>query len=134
MCGLMRAIYVVTKPLATLLSFSTNIVSKLFGVSEQDEGTVTEEEIRMMVDVGQEKGVIEDEEKLLIENVFEFNDKLVSEIMIHRKDIYAVDISLNISDVLSDLQEYVYSRIPVYEETVDNIVRNDIYKRLIKIL
>jgi len=120
--GIIKVMYLVTGPFAKLLSVSTNLVSKLFGVSEQDEAIVTEEEIRMMVDVGQEKGSIQNEEKEMIENVFEFNDKLVSDIMIHRTDIYAVSVEATTSDFLADLKGLQYSRIPVYEETIDDIV------------
>ena len=120
--GIVRTISVFTSPFVKLLTASTNGISKIFGISVTDEETVTEEEIRMMVDVGEEKGSIEENEKELINNVFEFNDKVVSEIMIHRKDIYAIDINSDISNILKELDEYKYSRIPVYEETVDNIV------------
>ena len=120
--GIVRAISIIAAPFVKLLTWSTNGISKLFGISETDEGIVTEEEIRMMVDVGEEKGSIEEEEKELINNVFEFNDKLVSEIMIHRKDIYAIDINSDINNILKDLDEYKYSRIPVYEDNIDNIV------------
>ena len=120
--GIVRAIAAFTAPFVKLLTASTNGISKLFGISVTDEETVTEEEIRMMVDVGEEKGSIEEEEKELINNVFEFNDKVVSEIMTHRMDIYAIDIESDISDILKELDEYKYSRIPVYEESIDNIV------------
>lgn len=120
--GIIRTISIVTAPFVKLLTASTNGVSKLFGISGTDEETVTEEEIRMMVDVGEEKGSIKEEEKELINNVFEFNDKVVSEIMIHRKDIYAIDINSDIDNILKELDEYKYSRIPVYEENIDNIV------------
>ena len=120
--GMVKFIYAITAPFVKLLTWSTNVVSKIFGVTGANEGVVTEEEIRMMVDVGEEKGSIEEEEKELINNVFEFNDKVTSEVMIHRKDIYAIDVKSDIGDILSDLKEYKYSRIPVYEETIDNIV------------
>ncbi len=120
--GIVRAISIITAPFVKLLTSSTNGVSKIFGISGTDEETVTEEEIRMMVDVGEEKGSIKEEEKELINNVFEFNDKVVSEIMIHRKDIYAIDINSDIDNILKELDEYKYSRIPVYEESIDNIV------------
>ena len=120
--GIVRAISIITAPFVKLLTASTNGISKLFGISGTDEETVTEEEIRMMVDVGEEKGSIEEEEKELINNVFEFNDKVVSEIMIHRKDIYAIDINSDVDNILKELDEYKYSRIPVYEESIDNIV------------
>ena len=120
--GIVRTIAMFTAPFVRLLTASTNAISKLFGISVTDEETVTEEEIRMMVDVGEEKGSIEEEEKELINNVFEFNDKVVSEIMTHRMDIYAIDIESDINDILKELDEYKYSRIPVYEENIDNIV------------
>ena len=120
--GIIRTISIITAPFVKLLTASTNGVSKLFGISGTDEETVTEEEIRMMVDVGEEKGSIKEEERELINNVFEFNDKVVSEIMIHRKDIYAIDINSDIDNILKELDEYKYSRIPVYEENIYNIV------------
>ncbi len=120
--GVVKAIALITAPFVKLLTASTNGISKIFGISETEEETVTEEEIRMMVDVGEEKGSIEESEKELINNVFEFNDKVVSEIMIHRKDIYAIDVNSDINDILKELDEYKYSRIPVYEDNIDNIV------------
>ena len=120
--GVVKFIYTFTAPFVKLLTWSTNVVSKMFGVTGAEEEVVTEEEIRMMVDVGEEKGSIEENEKELINNVFEFNDKVVSEVMIHRKEIYAIDVNSDIEDILSDLKEYKYSRIPVYEDNIDNIV------------
>ena len=120
--GIVKFIYTITAPFVKFLTWSTNLVSKLFGVTGTDEGVVTEEEIRMMIDVGEEKGSIEENEKELINNVFEFNDKVASEVMIHRKEIYAVDVKSDIEDILLDLKEYKYSRIPVYEDNIDNIV------------
>lgn len=119
--GIVRFISIITAPFVKLLTVSTNFVSKIFGVNENEEETVTEEEIRMMVDVGEEKGTIEEEEKELINNVFEFNDITVSEIMTHRTDIYAININDNIMEMLNELDEYKYSRIPIYEETIDDI-------------
>lgn len=132
--GVIKAISVITAPFVKFLTFSTNIVSKLFGISPQDEETVTEEEIRMMVDVGEEKGTIEEEEKELINNVFEFNDKVVSEVMIHRTEIFAVDIKSNISDILAEIDDFKYSRIPVYENSIDDIKGILYTKDLIKFL
>lgn len=119
--GIVRFISIITAPFVKLLTVSTNFVSKIFGVNENEEETVTEEEIRMMVDVGEEKGTIEEEEKELINNVFEFNDITVSEIMTHRTDMYAININDNIMEMLNELDEYKYSRIPIYEETIDDI-------------
>ena len=123
-----------TLPFVKLLTASTNFVSKIFGVSSKDEETVTEEEIRMMVDVGEEKGAIEEEERELINNVFEFNDKVVSEVMIHRTEIFAIDVKSNISDILSEIDDFKYSRIPVYEENIDDIKGILYTKDIIKFL
>ncbi len=119
--GIIRFIYILTVPFVKLLTASTNLVSKLFGVSEKDEEVVTEEEIKMMVDEGEEKGAIEENERELINNVFEFNDTIASEIMTHRTDIYALSIDMNVNDLIEELDEYRYSRIPVYNETIDEI-------------
>ena len=119
--GIIRFIYILTVPFVKLLTISTNIVSKLFGVSEKDEEVVTEEEIKMMVDEGEEKGSIEENERELINNVFEFNDTTVSEVMTHRTDIYALNIDMNVNELIEELEEYRYSRITVYEDTIDEI-------------
>ena len=121
--GIIRGISIVTAPFVKLLTWVTNGISKLFGVSENEEETVTEEEIKMMIDQGEEKGTIKEEEKELINNVFELNDITVSEIMTHRKDIFAVDINISKEELIEELsqEEYRYSRIPVYDETIDEI-------------
>ena len=120
--GIIKTISIITAPFVKFLTFSTNIVSKIFGVTGEEEENVTEEEIRMMIDVGEEKGTIEEQEKEMINNVFEFNDKVVSEIMIPRNKIFALDINLTISEVIEKLSEDMrYSRIPVYDESMDNM-------------
>lgn len=119
--GVIKGISVVTAPFVKLLTWSTNMVSKIFGVGEQEEEIVTEEEIKMMVNQGEEKGSIEENEKELINNVFEFNDIIASEIMTYRTDIYAIEINEDVYEILDEIDEYKYSRIPVYEETIDDI-------------
>ena len=121
--GVIRGISIITAPFVKLLTFVTNTISKLFGVSETDEETVTEEEIKMMIDQGEEKGTIEEEEKELINNVFEFNDITVSEIMTHRTDIFALDINTSAEELLEEIskEDYKHSRIPIYDETIDEI-------------
>ena len=121
--GIIRGISLVTAPFVKLLTWVTNGISKIFGVGENEEETITEEEIKMMVDQGEEKGTIKEEERELINNVFELNDITVSEIMTHRKDIFAVDINISKEELIEELsqEEYRYSRIPVYDETIDEI-------------
>ena len=103
--GIIRAISIITSPFVKFLTLVTNSISKLFGVGENEEESVTEEE------------------KELINNVFEFNDITASEIMKHRKDIFAVDINISNEELMEELskEEYRYSRIPVYDETIDEI-------------
>ena len=119
--GIIRIIYIITQPFVKLLTVVTNKISKLFGINQNEEETVTEEEIKMMVDQGEEKGAIEENEKELINNVFEFNDITVSEVMTHRTDIYAIEINSNVNELIEELDEYKYSRIPVYEGSIDEI-------------
>lgn len=121
--GIIRAISIITSPFVKFLTVSTNAISKLFGVSENEEEIVTEEEIKMMVDQGEEDGTIQEDEKELINNVFEFNDITVSEIMTHRTDIFAVDINTSAGELLEEIirDDCKHSRIPVYDETIDEI-------------
>ena len=132
--GVIKGISVFTAPFVKLLTWSTNMVSKLFGVGEQEEQTVTEEEIKMMVDQGQEKGAIEETEKEIINNVFALNDITASEIMTPRRNVFASDINENLSKILEDIDEYKYSRIPVYEETIDDIKGILLIKDILKVL
>ncbi len=123
----------VARPFVKLLSASTNAIVRIFGIDpNDDEDVVTEEEIRMMVDVGQEKGVIEDVQKEMINNIFEFDDMDVADIMTHRTDIECVDIDRPLSDVIEKSIEFGYSRIPVYKEDQDNIVGIVYVKDLLK--
>ena len=110
-------------PLVKILSVSTNAVVRLLGFNPHaDEETVTEEEIRMMVDVGGEKGVIEDVQKEMINNIFEFDDLDAGDIMTHRTDMVAVEVGDDLSDVVDTAVSEGYSRIPVYEDDQDNII------------
>ena len=120
--GIIRAISIFTLPFVKLLTFSTNVISKLFGVTGEEEENVSEEEIKMMVNVGEENGTIETGEKEMINNIFEFNDRVVSEIMIPRTQVYALDMELTISEAIDMLNEDTrYSRVPIYDENIDNI-------------
>ena len=120
--GVVRFFGVVAKPFVKFLTFSTNAILKMFKIDPDDnDKEVTEEEIRMMVDVGSESGNIEDAEKEMIENVFEFNDKEVSEIMTHRKKIVSLPIDASFDEVMKIAKNERYTRIPIYRETIDDI-------------
>ncbi len=113
----------VTRPVVKFLAFSTNGVLRLLGIDPHaDEEVVTEEEIRMMVDVGGEKGVIEDAQIEMINNIFEFDDIDVADIMTHRTDMVCIDDDEPLSEAVKLSIENGFSRIPVYEEDPDDIV------------
>lgn len=123
----------VTSPFVKFLTFSTNTIVRIFGIDpNKEEDNVTEEEIRMMVDVGEEKGAIDETEKEMINNIFEFNNKVVSEIMTHRTEISALPIDATLDEVIELINTEKYSRIPVYEDTIDNIIGIMHSKYLIK--
>ena len=118
-----KFLVVVLTPMTALSSVLIRLFSMLFGkggTSEKD--VVTEEEILMMVDAGNETGVIEESQKEMINNVFEFDDRTVSDIMTHRTDITAVKIPADVSEIVNAAISSGFSRIPVYEETIDHII------------
>lgn len=121
--GILTFIAKIAKPFVKVLSLSTNAVVRLFGIDpNSDEEHVTEEEIRMMVDVGEEKGVIEETQAEMIDNIFEFDDLDVGDIMTHRTEMTAIEVSRSLEEVAEIAVENGYSRIPVFEEDPDNIV------------
>jgi len=121
--GTLRVISIVALPFVNFLSFTTNSVLRLLGFNPDEEpNQVTEEEIRMMVDVGEEKGTIRETEKEMINNIFEFDNKLVSEIMTHRREISGIPVEATLAEVKKILKNEQYTRFPIYDESIDNIV------------
>jgi putative hemolysin len=113
----------VSAPFVKLLTLSTNLLVRLFGVDPNDnKEEVTEEEIRMMVDVGKENGTIQEAEKRMINNIFEFDNKTVSDIMTHRNHVAGIPISLPLKEVANLVNIEKYTRFPVFEDNLDNIV------------
>lgn len=122
-CGIISVAATIAKPVVWFLSISTNLVLRLLKIDpHNNEEEVTEEEIRLMVDVGEENGSIESDEKEMIENIFEFNNITAADIMIHRTEIFAVDVENSENEILSIIKESGYSRFPVFEESIDNII------------
>ena len=120
--GIIRLISIITYPIVRLLTGITNLISRLFGIGEKEEETITEEEIRMMVDVGEEKGTIEEDESKMINNVFDLDDKIAQDVMVPRTEMYAADMNLSISELIDDISDnFHYSRIPVYDKSIDKI-------------
>ena len=120
--GVLLFLKTVLSPIVFLLSASTNVVLRILGIDPaEDQQSVTEEEIRMMVDVGEESGVIEESQKEMINNIFEFDEICAGEVMTHRTDISAVELHDDIDEVIRVATVDGYSRIPVYDEELDDI-------------
>lgn len=133
--GIISAIEKFFSPFIKFLSASTNLIVKLFGINpEASIDEVSEEEILMMLDAGQEKGTINDGIKNIVENIFDFDDKSASEIMTHRTEIVAIEDNKLIFDAVNLAISTGYSRIPVYHEDVDNIIGIVYVKDLLKYL
>ena len=121
--GVIRVCSAVTKPLVWLLTKSTNGVLRLLRFDPNDEAEeVTEEEIRLMVDIGGEKGTIAAEEREMIDNIFEFNDSTAEELMIHRTDTVALWVGEEPAELERQIAESGHSRFPVYDEDMDDII------------
>jgi len=112
----------ITAPFVWILSGSTNLLSKLFRLSKSEEDILSREEIRSMVEAGQENGSINESEKAMINSIFEFDDKLAVEVMTPRTNVYVIDINKPLTDYIDQLIEERYSRIPVYDGNSDNII------------
>ena len=122
-CGIITAMAKIMKPVIWLLSASTNGLLRLMHLkTEAEEETVTEEEIRMMVDLGEAKGTIESEEKEWIDNVFEFGDATVRDVMTHVSDVEALSIDATVEEIEQIVRETGLSRYPVYEEDIHDIL------------
>lgn len=112
----------VTYPFVWLLTKSTNIVAKIFGISKVKEEKVTEEEIKAMIATGTDDGTIEEGEKNLIFNVFLFNDVEASKIMTKKENVVSVDVNITNKELMEKIREYKYTRMPVYNKEKDNII------------
>lgn len=121
--GPVRAVAAVFRPVIWLLSKSTNGVLRLLRIDPNaDQEDVSEDEIRMMVDLGEERGAIEASEKELIENIFEFNNTTAEDVMVHRTDMVMVWAQDTNEDIVNTILTSGRSRFPVYEEDADHIV------------
>lgn len=121
--GIINVLMIVLTPVIFLINKLSLGVLFLFGVKASDGNRVmTEEELRTIVDVGQETGVIEDEERAMIHNVFDFGDAEAKEVMIPRIDMTFVHIDADYNEVLEIYKQDMFTRLPVYEESTDNVV------------
>ncbi len=121
--GPVSVLSVVFRPAIWLLSKSTNAVLRLMRIDPKADGEeVSEEEIRMMVDIGEEKGAIEAGEKEMIENIFEFNNMTAEDVMVHRTDIVMIWSGDTAEEIVKTIEESGLSRFPVYDEDADDII------------
>lgn len=116
-------ITIILKPFVTVLTIITNGIIRLLGgnVSEK-QPLITEEELKSIVNVSHEEGVLEGDERQMIYNVFEFGDSQAKDVMTPRTNMAAVSIESSYCDLVEFLKEENFSRIPVYEEDIDDIV------------
>lgn len=122
LAGLCSGLSFLLRPFVCLNHWSAEWIARLFGVHPGEPAEdVTEEEIRLMVDMGNEKGAIEKSEKDMINNIFEFDNRTVSEVMTHRMDMTAVPLDAPLEEIIRVAIETGYSRIPVYEKDIDSI-------------
>lgn len=119
-------IYVVSKlftPIVWFLTVSTNFVLRIFRIDPNaNEEEVSEEEIRMLVDVGSQKGIIDKNEQKIIVNVFEFDDKDAGEFSTHRKEILAINIDDDVEKWGEIISNSTHTMYPVYKNSIDNVV------------
>lgn len=121
--GFIAALAVVMKPIIWMLSASTNGIMRLLRMDPNKEAeAVTEEEIRLMVDIGGEKGTIEATEREMIENIFEFNNTIARDVMMHRTNVISIWKNDSPDEILKTIRESGLSRFPVYDEDIDDVI------------
>ena len=124
--AVIKLVYMLSKlflPISKILMVVSKLIARIFGVKiDEIAFLITEEEIKSVVSVGEEEGVIEEEEKKMIHSIFEFTDTTVKEIMIPRTTVFAVEASKTLEEIWDVITGNGYSRIPVYEEGIDNII------------
>ncbi|SHH00860.1 HlyC/CorC family transporter [Tepidibacter thalassicus] len=116
-------VVIILNPIVVVFNHLSKFMIKLFGGNpDVHQPFITEEELRTMIDVSHEEGVLEVEEKEMIQNVFEFGDLQVKDAMVQRTDVVAIDIESTYDEIVEIFKEDHFSRMPVYEENIDNIV------------
>ena len=121
--GVIVFISTIFSPFVKFLTFSTNLVLTILRMKEDNiEEKVSKEELRSLVEVGKEHGVIDESEQEMIENIIEFDEKIAREIMIPRTKVFLIDKNISIHELFENKEIGKYSRIPVYENEADNII------------
>jgi len=121
-----RPIFILTyllNPIVFVFTQVAGLFMRLLGFqSNANLPTITEDELKSMVNLGEEEGVIEDHEKTMICNVFDFGDQLIKDVMIQRMDIVAIDMNASYDEIIKIIKNEQYSRYPIYNKRIDNIV------------
>ena len=130
-------ISIILSPFIKLLSVSTKGVLRLLRMkTEDEEDAVTEEEILSMMKMGYERGTFDDSERRMVHSIFAFDDRSGTEIMVPRQRVTVLDIEEPLEEIIEEVLESRYSRIPVYEEEIDNIIGilhvKDVLLRMVK--
>ena len=121
--GLISVISKIFAPLVWLLTASTNIVLRCIGIDPNaNEEEISEEEIRMLVDVGSEKGIIDKDERIMISNIFDFDDKECGEFSTHRTDVLGLDADASVEEWDEVITNSSHSVYPIYKDNIDNII------------
>lgn len=121
--GIIVMVSKIFSPFVKFLTFSTNVILIVLKMKEDNiEEKVSKEELRSLVEVGREHGIINEVEKEMIENIIEFDEKVAREIMIPRTKVFLIDKNISVDELFEKKEVEVYSRIPVYEDEADNIV------------
>ncbi|MGL4980360.1 MAG: hemolysin family protein [Fusobacteriaceae bacterium] len=119
----MHLLSVITKPIVFILMGISKIIGRLFGIEIKDEALmITEKDIISFVNVGEAEGIIEEGEKEMIHSIFEFGETSAKEVMTPRTSMYSIEATKTIEEVWDELLETGFSRIPVYEETIDDVI------------
>ena len=121
-----KPIWFLTKvltPIIVVVNFLASCIMKLFRINiNEKESTFTEEELRTIMDVSHEEGVIEEEEREMINNVFDFGEAEAKEIMIPRIDMCMINVDASYDELLEIFKENRYTRLPVYQDSTDNVI------------
>ncbi len=113
----------ITTPFVKLLSGSTNLLVRIFGIKSDDaENRLSREEIKSMLLQGKESGVINDTEEEMIHSIFDFDDTIAKEIMTPRTEVFLININTPVKEIISKVAEEKFSRVPIYEDNIDNII------------
>jgi putative hemolysin len=125
MFRLINVLYIlsyVNYPFEKITSFSTNIICKIFNVSNKIEETITDKEIKMIITEGKEQGVIDKFEKDILINTLKYNSTTIKNIMIPKEKVDFINAKSDLDTILQNIRKNIYTRLPVYDGTKDNVI------------